>query len=115
MCIRDSSYTASFDKLFQFVRTHYAFNGYADIEPDWDTLYARLKPRVQQAEDNKDPNAFWLALRDFTWAFKDGHVGMSSSDYENQLFTDANAGGYGFAIREPVSYTHLTLPTKRIV
>ena len=94
------SYSASFDKLFQFVRTFYAFNGYTDLEPDWDTLYATLKPRVQQAENNKDPNAFWLALRDFTWAFKDGHVGLSSSDYETQLFTEANAGGYGFAIRE---------------
>jgi len=94
------SYTASFDRLFQFVRTHYAFNGYADIEPNWDALYATLKPRVLQAETNKDPNAFWLVLRDFTWAFKDGHVGLSSSEYETQLFTEANAGGYGFAIRE---------------
>ena len=94
------SYTQSFDQLFQFVRVHYAFNGYPDIEPNWDALYATLQPRVQQAEANKDPNAFWLALRDFTWAFKDGHVGLSSSDYENQLFTEANSGGYGFAISE---------------
>jgi C-terminal processing protease CtpA/Prc len=95
------SYTESFDKLFQFVRLHYAFNGYADIEPNWDALYAELNPRVQQAESNHDANAFWLALRDFTWAFKDGHVGLlSSTAYGDQLFTAANTGGYGFAIRE---------------
>jgi C-terminal processing protease CtpA/Prc len=94
------SYTESFDKLFQFVRLHYAFNGYADIEPNWDALYAELNPRVQQAESNHDANAFWLALRDLTWAFKDGHVGLSSTAYGDQLFTAANTGGYGFAIRE---------------
>jgi C-terminal processing protease CtpA/Prc len=94
------SYADSFDKLFQFVRLHYAFNGYANIEPGWDALYAKLKPRIQQAEANHDADAFWLALRDFTWAFKDGHVGMSSTTYGNQLFTAANLGGYGFAIRE---------------
>lgn len=94
------SYTKSFDKLFQFVRLHYAFNGYADIEPNWDALYAELNPRVQQAESNHDANAFWLALRDFSWAFKDGHVGLSSTAYGDQLFTAANTGGYGFAIRE---------------
>ncbi|HTX92321.1 MAG TPA: S41 family peptidase [Anaerolineales bacterium] len=94
------SYTAAFDNLFNFVKTNYAFNGYPDIQPNWDQLYAQIQPRIQQAQNNNDANAFWLALRDFTWAFKDGHVGMSSSDYGDQLFTTANAGGYGFAIRE---------------
>jgi len=94
------SYTAAFDKLFQFVSKHYAFNGYKEIEPDWKKLYDELMPRVQTAESSKDKDAFFLALRDFTWAFKDGHVGMSSSDYYSQLFTQETAGGFGFAIRE---------------
>ncbi len=94
------SYTESFDKLFEFVRQHYAFNGYPAIEPKWDALYKEIKLRVQQAQANKDADAFWLALRDFTWAFKDGHVGLSSTDYYNQLFSKATDGGYGFTIRE---------------
>lgn len=94
------SYTEAFDAMFRVIRREYAF---ADIEgkaPDWDSLYAELKPRLEKAETDKDANAFYLALRDFTWAFKDGHVALDGGDYENQDFAAAVAGGYGFAIRE---------------
>lgn len=94
------SYTEAFDKMFEVVRKEYAFNGIEGKQPDWDALYDELKPRVEQAEKDKDPNAYYLALRDFTWAFKDGHVGMDGGDYANQDFTQATEGGYGFAIRE---------------
>ncbi len=95
------SYTESFDKLFEFLRTYYAFNGYPEIEPNWDTLYAEIKPRIEQAQADSDAKAFWMALNDFTWAFKDGHVGMGDpNDYFNDMFTQATAGGFGFAIRE---------------
>ena len=94
------SYTDAFDAMFKFVSKHYAFIGYVDIEPDWQKIYTDLKPRVEKAEADKDGDAFWLALRDFTWAFKDGHVGLSSTDYYTELFTKETAGGYGFALRE---------------
>ena len=94
------SYTAAFDTMFNFVSKHYAFNGYVDIEPDWQKMYAELIPRIEKAEADKDEDAFWLALRDFTWAFKDGHVGLSSTDYYTELFTQETAGGFGFALRE---------------
>jgi C-terminal processing protease CtpA/Prc len=94
------TYTEAFDQMFEFVSKHYAFNGYPDIEPDWEKLKTELRPRVEKAEADKDANAFWLAMRDFTWAFKDGHVGLSSTDYYNELFTQDTAGGYGFSIRE---------------
>ncbi|MBK9600900.1 MAG: PDZ domain-containing protein [Anaerolineales bacterium] len=94
------SYTESFNRMFETIRKEYAF---ADIEgeaPDWDALYAELKPRVEQAEKDGDPNAFYLALRDFTWAFNDGHVSISGGDYFQRDFATAISGGYGFAIRE---------------
>lgn len=95
------TYSESFASLLAFLRTHYAFNGYPEIEPDWNALEAEFMPRIQQAEKDKDPQAFWAALNDFTWAFKDGHVGMSDPNgYFTDLFTQATAGGYGFAIRE---------------
>ncbi len=96
----EMSYSESFDKMFEVIRKEYAF---ADVEgkaPDWDTLYAELKPRVEQAEKGKDANAFYLVLRDFTWAFKDGHVSVDGGDYAQQDFATAVSGGYGFAIRE---------------
>jgi len=94
------SYSESFDKMFEVIRKEYAF---ADVEgktPDWDVLYAKLQPRVAQAEKAKDANAFYLVLRDFTRAFKDGHVSVDGGDYANQDFATAVSGGYGFAIRE---------------
>lgn len=94
------SYTEAFDKMFEIIRKEYAFNGIEGKQPDWDALYAELKPRVEQAESDADPNAFYLALRDFTWAFKDGHVGLDGGEYAEQDFNQATAGGYGFAIRE---------------
>ena len=95
------SYTESFDTLFDFLRTYYAFNGYPEIEPNWDALYAEIQPRIEQAQADGDAQAFWMALNDFTWAFKDGHVGMGDpNDYFTDTFNTATAGGYGFAIRE---------------
>src|SRR5690606_18298530 len=94
------SYTEAFDSMFDIVRREYAFNGIEGKQPDWDALYEELKPRVEQAEQTSDANAFYLALRDFTWAFKDGHVGLNGGQYANEDFTQATSGGYGFAIRE---------------
>lgn len=94
------SYTEAFDKMFETVKKEYAFNGIEGKQPDWEALYAELKPRVAQAEKDKDPNAFYLALRDFTWAFKDGHIGLSAGDYASADFQNATTGGYGFTIRE---------------
>ncbi len=103
VAIKDLSaktYTDSFDAMFETVRKEYAFTDIEGKAPDWDILYQELRPRVEQAEKDKDPNAFYLALRDFTWAFRDGHVSLSGGDYANQDFTNATSGGYGFAIRE---------------
>ena len=94
------SYSEAFDKMFETVKKEYAFNGVEGKQPDWDALHAELQPRIVQAEKDKDPNAFYLALRDFTWAFKDGHVGLSAGDYAAADFQNAVSGGYGFAIRE---------------
>jgi C-terminal processing protease CtpA/Prc len=94
------SYIEAFDNMFEFVRINYAFNGIEGKEPDWDALYAELKPRVEQAEKDGDAAAFYRALRDFTFAFKDGHVGINGGEIGNQDFLSVASGGYGFAIRE---------------
>ena len=94
------SYSAAFDSMFEIVRKEYAFNGIPGKAPDWDALYAEIFPRVKEAEKNHDAQAYFLALQDFTWAFKDGHVGLSGGQVEAQAFGAATEGGYGFAIRE---------------
>jgi C-terminal processing protease CtpA/Prc len=94
------SYTEAFDALVDFLRLNYAFNGIPGKEPDYDALVAQIRPRVVQAEQDNDPQAYYLALRDFTRGFSDGHVGLDGGDIQTQLFLDDTAGGYGFAIRE---------------
>jgi C-terminal processing protease CtpA/Prc len=97
------SYTEAFDKMFAIVRKEYAFNGIEGKQPDWDKLYAELQPRIAAAEAKGDDKAFYFAMRDFTLAFKDGHVGLGGGNgdqYYYDAFTEATRAGYGFAIRE---------------
>ncbi len=96
----NESYTKAFDDMFNIVKSNYAFAGIQGKEPNWDKLYAQIRPRVADAESKHDPNAFYLALRDFSWAFKDGHVGLDGGDFANQDFANAVSGGYGFALRQ---------------
>lgn len=94
------SYSQAFDQMFEVVRKEYAFNGIAGKQPDWDALYARLAPMVKEAGQNKDAMAYYQALRAFTNAFKDGHVGLDGGEQASQFFTRQTSYGYGFAIRE---------------
>ena len=94
------SYTVAFDKLIEFLRKNYAFNGIEGKQPDYDKLVAELRPRVEKAEADKDAQAWYLALRDLTRAFKDGHVYVSGGDIQSKLFANDISGGYGFSIRE---------------
>jgi C-terminal processing protease CtpA/Prc len=94
------SYADAFDKMFNIVKTEYAFNGIQGKQPDWNKVYADSKPRIEAAQKNKDAKAFYLALRDFTYAFKDGHVGLDGGDIASQAFSEANGGGFGFAQME---------------
>lgn len=96
----EESYMDAFQKMFDFVKTEYAFNGIEGKQPDWDEVYARVLPEVQAAQDSSDATAYYLALRDFTYAFNDGHVGLSGGDIEQQIFSDTVSSGYGFAIRQ---------------
>lgn len=96
----DLSYTEAFDRTFEIIRKEYAFNGVEGKEPDWDLLLKELRPRVEKAEREQDPQGFYLALRDLTWAFKDGHVALQAGDFSAGDFSQATAGGFGFAVRE---------------
>ena len=93
------SYSEAFKKMFDVLKNEYAFNGIAGKQPDWDALWATLEPKVAEAEAKKDAKAYYLALREFTWAFHDGHVGLTGGDMENEVFNEVTAGGYGMSAR----------------
>lgn len=94
------SYSAAFKRMFDQIRTEYAFKDIPAKAPDWDALYARLSPRVAQAERDRDDQAFFDAVNEFANAFKDGHVGLSGGDFFIKEFRQRASGGYGLAIRE---------------
>ncbi len=94
------SYTDAFQRMFEQVRQEYAFNGIEGKEPAWDQLYAELMPRVTEAQAKRDAEAFFLALRDFANAFRDGHVGLGGGKYQNEVFREQASNGYGLAVRE---------------
>lgn len=93
------SMTKAFDKLYNVVRKEYAFNGFPAKQPAWDKLYAAIKPRIEQAEKNSDDKAYYEAVRDFLFGFKDGHVSIQGDLLSND-FRANYIGGYGFTVRE---------------
>lgn len=102
VAIKDFSadtYTTAFQKMFDILKKEYAFNGVVGKAPNWDLLYTQILPKVKAAEESKDASAYYLALREFTWAFKDGHVGLNGGDVENQILASVISSGYGFAVR----------------
>jgi C-terminal processing protease CtpA/Prc len=96
----DLGFSEAFEKMFDIASKEYAFNGFEGKAPDWDALHNDLAPRVQQAEDDKDAYAFYLVLRDFAHAFKDGHVGLDGGDNEGAFVQSEIIGGFGLAVRE---------------
>ncbi len=103
VAIKDFSsetYTVGFQKAFAVIRQQYAFDGIAGKQPDWDSLYAAIAPRIQDAQDSQDVDAYYAALVDFTLAFKDGHVSVSDGDAEQRFILQRLAYGYGLAARE---------------
>ena len=96
----DFSYTEAFDSMFEIVQREYAFNGVEGKQPDWDALYQRTALLVENAEEAGEPYSFYLALREFSMAFMDGHVGLSGGEYQ-RLFNENNIlGGWGFSTQE---------------
>ncbi|MBM3138395.1 MAG: peptidase S41, partial [Chloroflexi bacterium] len=94
------SYSQAFDNMFEVIRKEYAFNGISGKQPDWDSVYAEIQPRVRAAEEARDSYAYFLALRDLMLKFEDGHVGLNGGSMAG-LYNEENVlGGWGFAVRE---------------
>jgi C-terminal processing protease CtpA/Prc len=88
------SWSAAFDALHKKASTEYPFTKLKSL--DWDALYATIAPRIAAAEKSKDAEAYYLALRDYSWSIPDGHVGLGGDDFG--LFQKATSGGYGLGL-----------------
>lgn len=86
------SYAESFEALFQKVSREYPFTVEKDL--DWQALYNQFSPLISQATNEND---FYRALRDFTFAIPDGHVGVQLN---SQVFFEEQGGGFGLVLVE---------------
>ena len=90
----DLSWTEAFEQMHVQVSQKYPFTEWKDL--DWDALYAQTAPRIAQAEAENDPAAYYLALREYTFAIPDGHAQLGGPDFG--LREKMIGGGYGLAI-----------------
>ena len=95
----NETYTQAFDDLVGFLKTYYAFDGIQGKQPNWDQVVASIRPRVQQAEQNRDGYGYYQALNDFVYAFKDGHSGMDAGTFGRQDFQTNYGASLGFTVR----------------
>ncbi len=87
------SYTQAFDALVKDMKIRYPFNEFKHI--DWDALVKEIRPLVEKAEQDKDKDAFNVAMMRFVAKFKDGHIGV---DIDEQFFTQQTEGGLGMVL-----------------
>ena len=68
----DQGFVESYGSLIDFLRERYVFNNFYDF--DWDTLYEKYLPRVEEAEAEDNVSLYYLALFDLGQEFHDAHV-----------------------------------------
>jgi len=89
------NWTEAFDALHAELQRQYPYGDWKGI--DWQGLNAEFRPRIAEAEANNDIKAYYLALRQYTYSFPDGHVGLIG-DNDLGLKAEQVGGGYGLAI-----------------
>ena len=87
------SYTKAFDDLYGQLKASYPFTDYKHI--DFTKLRSTYRPKIEQAEQDKDQNAFALAMYQFGLEFGDGHV---SASFPIDYFRKTYSGGYGMTV-----------------
>jgi C-terminal processing protease CtpA/Prc len=92
----EMSWTEAFKALHEKVSREYPFTTLKNL--DWEALYSKFAPLIEEAENQSDETAYFLALRDYAWSLPDGHVRLSLGEIGSQLFNKETEGGYGMAV-----------------
>lgn len=85
-------YSEAFKAMFDQASLEYPFTKEKNI--DWQALYDEFAPRVADATSDAD---FYSAVRDFTYAIPDGHVG---GIFDNLVFNQEQGGGFGLVLAQ---------------
>jgi carboxyl-terminal processing protease len=84
------SWTEAFDKMYKQLSKEYAFTDWKQI--DWSGLYDEYAPQIKKAQESKDFNAYYIALRGFLSEIPDGHVSLNNLKEIDDLYI---GGGFG--------------------
>jgi len=84
----------AFEKMHNHLSRAYALGAWKRM--DWNALHDAAAPKIAEASRNNDRAAFYTALLEYLWAFKDGHVDLSGHD--GGLYNRAVGGGFGFSL-----------------
>lgn len=88
------SWTAAFDRMHARLSKAYAFGDWKAV--DWEDLYNTYAPQITAAQEDRDPQAYYLALRQYTSAIPDGHVWLEGDDFGTRR--QMVGGGYGLEL-----------------
>lgn len=86
------SFSEAFEALFEKVSREYPFTAEKDI--NWQLLHDEFATRADQADDATD---FYRAIRDFTYAIPDAHVGVT---FDPEVFFEEQGGSFGMLLAE---------------
>jgi carboxyl-terminal processing protease len=86
----DLTWSGAFAELHAKLQREYAFTAWKHI--DWPALYAQYAPRVARAQWAGDETAYYLTLRRYALALRDGHVSVKPNSDEALATISAASG-----------------------
>ncbi len=96
-----AGYTESFDKTVADMQAHYVMNEWKEI--DYDRIAEVIRPKIEIAEKNSDPVAYYKAIYEYITMFHDSHMWIGPLDAEgsaiyNQAYKEMAGNDYGFSL-----------------
>jgi carboxyl-terminal processing protease len=89
-----SSWTDAFTTLNTVLSKEYPFTHWRHI--DWHQLYIKYSPKIAEAEQRNDFDAFRQVLREYIYSFPDGHVQIHGR-FDDLRYREIG-GAFGFAL-----------------
>lgn len=93
--LRSRSWTKAFQILHGRLKVEYAYTDHKSL--DWDSLYTQYADEVVKAQEEKDREAWYLALRRYVHSIPDGNVQI---DLNESLRARAEGASPGIALAE---------------